>query len=153
MSAQGKKRKRTAGLFGLLGLLLLGVILIESGLFRGRFASHYPLYIEFPATAGLLKNSEVRLRGDKVGHVATIPAPAAGTVRMEMHIRNGVKIPRDSQFCVGSSQVIPPDVDTGFYYQPGDTVTGAGAEDFDTIKPGTGSLACHAPGSPGNNHR
>ncbi len=80
---------------------------------------------------------------------------------MEMHIRNGVKIPRDSQFCVGSSgttkdkfiQVIPPDVDTGFYFQPGDTVTGAGADDFDTIKPGTGSLACHTPGSPGNNHR
>ena len=73
MPVREKKRERLAGLFVLIGLLLLGVLIVEFGRFGDRFRGHYPLYVEFPDTAGIIKNSEVRLRGAKIGRVATRP--------------------------------------------------------------------------------
>lgn len=73
MAAREKSKQRTAGLFVLIGLLLLGVLIVEFGRFGDRFKGHYPLFLEFPQTAGIIKNSEVRLRGAKIGRVATHP--------------------------------------------------------------------------------
>lgn len=153
MPVREKRRERTAGLFVLIGLLLLGALIVEFGRFGDRFKGHYPLYIEFPDTAGIIKDSEVRLRGAKVGRVATKPELTTGgatsTVRMEMRIRNDVKIPKDSSFQIGSSgllgdkfiEIIPPDKETGLYYQSGDTIMGAGAGGFDAIKSDAESIA------------
>ena len=154
MPAREKRRERTAGLFVLIGLLLLGVLIVEFGRFGDRFKDHYPLYIEFPDTAGIIKNSEVRLRGAKVGRVATKPelvitAGATSTVKMEMRIRNNVKIPRDSTFQIGSSgllgdkfiEIIPPEKETGLYYESGDTIIGVGAGGFDAIKSDAETIA------------
>ncbi len=153
MPVREKRRERTAGLFVLIGLLLLGVLIVEFGRFGDRFKGHYPLYIEFPDTAGIIKNSEVRLRGAKVGRVATKPelttGRASNTVRMEMRIRNEVKIPRDSTFQIGSSgllgdkfiEITPPDKESGAYYQAGETIMGVGAGGFDSIKSDAQSIA------------
>ncbi|MBT8044553.1 MAG: MCE family protein [Verrucomicrobiae bacterium] len=153
MPVREKKRERTAGLFVLMGLLLLGVLIIEFGRFGDRFKGHYPLYIEFPDTAGIIKNSEVRLRGAKVGRVATKPeltlGGATSTVRMEMRIRNDVKIPKESVFQIGSSgllgdkfiEITPPEKESGLYYEPGDTIMGAGAGGFDAIKSDAENIA------------
>lgn len=153
MPVREKRRERTAGLFVLIGLLLLGVLIVEFGRFGDRFKGHYPLYIEFPDTAGIIKNSEVRLRGAKVGRVATKPelttGRASNTVRMEMRIRNEVKIPRDSTFQIGSSgllgdkfiEITPPDKESGQYYQSGETIMGVGAGGFDSIKSDAQSIA------------
>ena len=153
MPVREKRRERTAGLFVLIGLLLLGVLIVEFGRFGDRFKGHYPLYIEFPDTAGIIKNSEVRLRGAKVGRVATKPelttGRASNTVRMEMRIRNEVKIPRDSTFQIGSSgllgdkfiEITPPDKESGEYYQSGETIMGVGAGGFDSIKSDAQSIA------------
>lgn len=153
MPVREKRRERTAGLFVLIGLLLLGVLIVEFGRFGDRFKGHYPLYIEFPDTAGIIKNSEVRLRGAKVGRVATKPelttGRASNTVRMEMRIRNEVKIPRDSTFQIGSSgllgdkfiEITPPEKESGEYYQSGETIMGVGAGGFDSIKSDAQSIA------------
>lgn len=153
MPVREKRRERTAGLFVLIGLLLLGVLIVEFGRFGDRFKGHYPLYIEFPDTAGIIKNSEVRLRGAKVGRVATKPelttGRASNTVRMEMRIRNEVKIPRDSTFQIGSAgllgdkfiEITPPDKESGQYYQSGETIMGVGAGGFDSIKSDAQSIA------------
>ncbi len=153
MPVREKRRERTAGLFILIGLLLLGVLIVEFGRFGDRFKGHYPLYIEFPDTAGIIKNSEVRLRGAKVGRVATKPELTTGrastTVRMEMRIRNEVKIPRDSTFQIGSSgllgdkfiEITPPEKESGHYYQSGETIMGVGAGGFDSIKSDAQSIA------------
>lgn len=146
MPLREKKRERTAGLFVLIGLILLGVLIVEFGRFGDRFRGHYPIYIEFPDTAGIIKNSEVRLRGAKIGRVATRPelvvTPKASTVRMEMRIRNDVKIPAESVFTISSIgllgdkfiEIIPPDQETGSHIQSGDTITGRGPAGFDSIK-------------------
>ena len=146
MSVREKKRERTAGLFVLIGLILLGVLIVEFGRFGDRFRGHYPLYVEFPDTAGIIKNSEVRLRGAKIGRVATRPelrvTQTASSVRMEMRIRNSVQIPFDSIIEISSSgllgdkyiEIVPPDQETGDYYQSGDTIAGRGAGGFDSLK-------------------
>ena len=154
MPAREKGRERTAGLFVLIGLLLLGVLIVEFGRFGDRFKGHYPLYIEFPDTAGIIKNSEVRLRGAKIGHVATHPelvlsGGATSTVKMEMRIKNDVKIPRDSTFQIGSSgllgdkfiDITPPDQETGAYYEAGDNIIGVGAGGLDAIKSNAEDIA------------
>lgn len=154
MPAREKSKQRTAGLFVLIGLLLLGVLIVEFGRFGDRFKGHYPLYIEFPDTAGIIKNSEVRMRGAKIGRVATQPelvfsGGATSTVKMEMRIRNDVKIPRDSTFKIGSSgllgdkfiEVTPPDKETGAYYESGDTIIGVGAGGLDAIKSNAEDIA------------
>lgn len=146
MPLREKKRERTAGLFVLIGLILLGVLIVEFGRFGDRFRGHYPLHIEFPDTAGIIKNSEVRLRGAKIGRVATRPelvvTPKASSVRMEVRIRNDVRIPQDSVFTISSIgllgdkfiEIIPPEQETGTYFQSGDTISGRGPGGFDSIK-------------------
>lgn len=154
MSAREKRRERTAGIFVLIGLLLLGVLIVEFGRFGDRFKGHYPLYVEFPDTAGIIRNSEVRLRGAKVGRVATQPeliagAGATSSVRMEIRIRNDVKIPRDSTFKIGSSgllgdkfiDITPPEKETGLYHESGDTIMGVGAGGFDSLKDDAAGIA------------
>ena len=146
MPLREKKRERTAGLFVLIGLILLGVLIVEFGRFGDRFRGHYPLHIEFPDTAGIIKNSEVRLRGAKIGRVATRPelvvTPKASSVRMEVRIRNDVRIPQDSVFTISSIgllgdkfiEIIPPEQETGTYFRSGDTISGRGPGGFDSIK-------------------
>ena len=146
MPVREKKRERTAGLFVLIGLILLGVLIVEFGRFGDRFRGHYPLYVEFPDTAGIIKNSEVRLRGAKIGRVATRPelrvTQRASSVRMEMRIRDDVQIPIDSIIEISSSgllgdkyiEIVPPDQETGDYYQSGETIAGRGAGGFDSLK-------------------
>jgi phospholipid/cholesterol/gamma-HCH transport system substrate-binding protein len=153
MPVREKKRERTAGLFVLIGLILLGVLIVEFGRFGDRFRGHYPLYVEFPDTAGIIKNSEVRLRGAKIGRVATRPelrvTQRASSVRMEMRIRNDVQIPFDSVFEISSSgllgdkyiEIVPPDQETGDYYQSGDTIAGRGAGGFDSLKSNAEDIA------------
>jgi phospholipid/cholesterol/gamma-HCH transport system substrate-binding protein len=154
MPAREKSRHRTAGLFVLIGLLLLGVLIVEFGRFGDRFKGHYPLYIEFPDTAGIIKNSEVRMRGAKIGRVATQPelilsGGATSIVKMEMRIRNDIKIPRDSTFQIGSSgllgdkfiEITPPEQETGAYYESGDNIIGVGAGGLDAIKSNAEDIA------------
>ncbi len=153
MPAREKRRETTAGLFVLIGLLLLGVLVIQFGRFGDRFTDHYPLYIEFPNTDGIIKGSEIRLRGAKVGRVATQPeltlGSASSSVKMEMRIRDNVKIPRDSVFQISSSGFIgdkfidiqPPEIESGEYFESGETIMGAGAGGFDAIKTDAQNIA------------
>lgn len=153
MPVREKQRERTAGLFVLIGLLVLGALIVGFGRFGDRFKGQYPLYIEFPDTAGIIRNSEVRLRGAKIGRVATEPklviSETTSNVIIEIRIRNDVKIPRASVLQVGSSgllgdkfiEILPPDQDTGLYYKAGDTIKGSGAGGFDAIKSDAESIA------------
>ena len=156
MPAREKRRETTAGLFVLVGLLILGTLVIQFGRFGDRFSGNYPIYIEFPDTGGIIKGSEIRLRGAKIGTIATKPELTIGngssTVRMEMRIKNDVKIPVDSTFQIASSGFIgdtfidikPPEMETGEYYKSGSTIMGVGAGGFDVIKSQAQDIAQNA---------
>ncbi|MBK1831278.1 MCE family protein [Verrucomicrobiaceae bacterium R5-34] len=153
MPAREKRRETKAGLFVLIGLVLLGVLVVQFGRFGDRFTGHYPLYIEFPDTAGIIKGSDVRFRGAKIGRVATVPELVLGvgssTVKMEMSIRDDVQIPIESTFQIGSSgllgdkfiEISPPEQESGEFFQPGDSIMGAGAGGFDAIKSDAENIA------------
>jgi len=157
MAAREKRRETTAGLFVLIGLLLLGVLIVEFGRFGDRLSNHYPLYLEFSDTAGIIKGSDVRLRGAKIGRVATTPEliisnDTGSIVRMEIHIRDKIKIPHDSTIKIGSSgimgdvfiQIVPPEKESGIYYKAGDTISGANAGGFDAIRADAETIAREA---------
>ncbi len=156
MPTREQRSERKAGLFVFIGLLLLGFLIVEFGRFGDRFSNHYPLYIEFPDTAGIIKDSEVRLRGAKVGRVATKPElvtkGTTSSVIMEMRIRDDVKIPKDSKFQIASSgllgdkyiEIIPPNKETGLFYESGDHIMGVGSGGFDSIKSDAESIAREA---------
>lgn len=156
MPTREKRRETKAGLFVLIGLLFLGALVVQFGRFGDRFKDHYPLYIEFPHTDGIIKGSEIRLRGAKVGRVASKPeltlGSGASSVKMELRIRDGVKIPRDSVFQISSSGFIgdkfidikPPETENGEYFEPGETIMGAGAGGFDAIKTDAENIAKNA---------
>ncbi|NWK56319.1 MCE family protein [Verrucomicrobiaceae bacterium N1E253] len=157
MPAREKRRETTAGFFVLIGLLLLGVLIVEFGRFGDRFSNHYPLFVEFSDTSGIIKGSEVRLRGARVGRVATHPELVTDTlagsiVRMELRIRDDIKIPHDSTVKIGTSgimgdtfvQIVPPEKETGAYYKAGDTIMGVGAGGFDSIRSDAETIAREA---------
>ena len=157
MPAREKRRETTAGLFVLIGLLLLGVLIVEFGRFGDRLSNHYSLFIEFSDTAGIIKGSDVRLRGAKIGRVATQPelitdTLAGSVVRMEISIHNDIQIPHGSIIKIGSSgimgdtfvQIVPPEKETGVFYKDGDTITGEGAGGFDAIRTDAETIAREA---------
>jgi len=157
MPAREKRRETTAGLFVLLGLLLLGALIIEFGRFGDRLKDHYSLFVEFKDTSGIIKNCDVRLRGAKIGKVVSNPelitsSERGSIVRIEISIRDDIKIPHESSIKVGSSgimgdsfiQIIPPDKESGIYYKPGDTIIGSGAGGFDSIRTDAESIAREA---------
>jgi phospholipid/cholesterol/gamma-HCH transport system substrate-binding protein len=157
MSAREKRRETTAGLFVLIGLLLLGVLIIEFGRFGDRLSNHYPLYLEFSNTAGIIKGSDVRLRGAKIGSVVTKPElitthTNGSVVRIEIRVRDDIQIPNESTVKIGSSgimgdsfiQIVPPEKESGIYYKPGDTIMGGGAGGFDSIRTDAETIAREA---------
>jgi len=157
MSAREKRRETTAGLFVLIGLLLLGVLIVEFGRFGDRLSNHYPLFVEFTDSSGIIKNSDVRLRGAKIGKVVSKPeliasAGRASVIRIELSIRDDVKIPHNSKIKVGSSgimgdsfiQIVPPEKESGIFYKSGDTIIGDGAGGFDSIRSDAETIAREA---------
>ncbi len=150
MPSQDSKTETRAGLFVLIGLLMLGALIVQFGRFGDRFKGQYPLVIEFPDTAGLIKGSEVKLRGAKVGRVASKPELTGhGTVSMELRIVDKIKVPRGSAFTIVSSgllgdkyiQISPPAGEVDEYFAPGEKLMGVGAGGFDAIQSDAESVA------------
>ena len=70
------KESRTelfVGFFLLIGLVILGSLVLKFGNFNERFDNTYPLTVTFDDGGGLLKGTDVRLGGVKIGRVAESP--------------------------------------------------------------------------------
>ena len=70
------KESRTelfVGFFLLIGLVILGSLVLKFGNFDERFDNTYPLVVTFDDGGGLLKGTDVRLGGVKIGRVADAP--------------------------------------------------------------------------------
>ena len=70
------KESRTelfVGFFLLIGLVILGSLVLKFGNFDESFDNTYPLVVTFDDGGGLLKGTDVRLGGVKIGRVADAP--------------------------------------------------------------------------------
>jgi ABC-type transporter Mla subunit MlaD len=138
-----------AGIFVLIGLVFIAMMAFKFGrLGQGLFQHYYPLTVTFPSAGGLIKNADVQLAGARIGYVAEKPViSAAGSgVTLPLEILDGVKIPRETTFYVGSSGLLGDkfvDIRANKDYEaakfdpadpkqvlaPGETVAGAAAAD------------------------
>ena len=96
------------GLFVLTGLAFISVMVLKFGLIGQGFTKFYPLNIEFPNASGLIQNSDVQLAGARIGYVIEKPqvTQMASSVTVPIMIQDGVKIPRETEFRVGSSGLL-----------------------------------------------
>ncbi len=132
------------GLFLLLGLLVAGGLIVQFGRIGEGWHENYYIEVKFPDASGLYKGAEVLMSGAKVGRVADHPSliPGEDGVITRLRILNEIKIPKGSEFRVGSSGLLGdrfiqiqriPDQETSEMLSPGSTVVGrreAGLDDF-----------------------
>ena len=140
------KESRTelfVGVFLLIGLVVLGSLVLKFGNFGERFENTYPLTVTFDDGGGLLKGTDVRLGGVKIGRVNDSPKVNLdnyGGAIVKLDIYNDFQIPQGSTFSVGTSgllgdsmiEIVVPKDRNGKFIKPeslikGERVTGLGA--------------------------
>ncbi len=140
------KESRTelfVGVFLLIGLVVLGSLVLKFGNFGERFENTYPLTVTFDDGGGLLKGTDVRLGGVKIGRVHDSPSVNLdnyGGAIVKLDIYNDFQIPQGSSFSIGTSgllgdsmiEIVVPKERNGKFIQPesiikGERVTGLGA--------------------------
>jgi ABC-type transporter Mla subunit MlaD len=113
MNANNPNREQAlelkAGIFVLIGLVFIAMMAFKFGrLGQGLFQQYYSLTVSFPSADGLIKNSDVQLAGARIGYVAEKPVISTGGsgVTLPLKILDGVKIPKETNFEVGSSGLL-----------------------------------------------
>ena len=132
------KEKRTellVGLFLLISLVVLGGLIIQFGDFKEKFQKTYPLTVVFDDGGGLVKDTEIRLGGVKIGRVAKQPRvnteTYAGAI-VDLEIFSDFQIPENARFTIGSSgllgdaliEITVPTNRTGKFIVPGSQLIG-----------------------------
>lgn len=109
MSASSEKAlELKVGIFVFIGLVFIAFMAFKFGRIGQGFQKYYDLTIDFPNASGLIKNSDVQLAGARIGYVADKPRIAAATagVTVPVKIIEGIRIPRQTTFQVGSSGLL-----------------------------------------------
>ena len=106
--ASGDKRTETlVGFFLFVGLALLGTLIIQFGRFSDRPKASYTITSEFKDASGVIKGSEVRLGGAKIGQVLEKPVLGANRkVKVVMAIREDLELPTNSVFQITSLSLL-----------------------------------------------
>lgn len=135
MASPEKRTEWLVGLFLFIGLVLLGGLILQFGRFKDYLGGHYTITVVFDDASGLIKGSEVRMSGARIGQVAKLPAlNDAVQVEVKLVINEGVRIPADSSFQIDSATllgdklivIVPPEAKNGIYIEPGSRQPGAG---------------------------
>lgn len=139
-------KKRTelyVGLFIFTGLLLLGGLTLQFGKFRERLLGQYQLTVVFDDASGVIKGSEIRMGGARIGQVSSLPElNDAVKVEVELSIRESIRIPAGSNFQINSATllgdklivVVPPDRKSGEFIAPGSRLEGSGLSGLEAIQ-------------------
>ncbi|MED5586913.1 MAG: MlaD family protein [Verrucomicrobiota bacterium] len=106
------KEKRTellVGFFLLISLVVLGGLILQFGDFKEKFQKTYPLTVVFDDGGGLVKDTEIRLGGVKIGRVAKQPRVNtenySGAI-VDLEIFSDFRIPENARFAIGSSGLL-----------------------------------------------
>lgn len=143
MISPEKRTELFVGLFLLIGLVLLGGLILQFARFKERFGGHYTITVVFDDASGLIKGSEVRMGGAKIGQVAALPElNEAVQVEVEIAVTQGIRIPAGASFQINSATllgdklviVIPPVEKTGKFIEPGSRHLGAGPTGLDALQ-------------------
>ncbi|WP_018969875.1 MlaD family protein [Rubritalea marina] len=107
MQLKEKRPETLAGLFVFVGILVLALLIVQFGKIKQQFSDDYHIYVEFENASGLIKGSEVRLGGAKVGRVTQVPELTDNlSVRVDLAIDERVPIYRGSEFQIQSLSLL-----------------------------------------------
>lgn len=142
--AESKRNTATlVGLFLLIGSVLLGVLIVQFGRFGERFIGKYTVTIVFDDASGIIRGSEVRMGGARIGEVATVPMLNDDVkVEVEIDVDDRIRIPAGSSFQIASATILgdklivitPPEQRNGEFIEPDAVVQGGGPSGLDAIQ-------------------
>lgn len=143
MPVAKKRTELHVGLFLFIGFALLSGLILQFGKFSDRLRGQYPLTIVFDDASGVIKGSEVRMGGAKIGEVADLPELNESVqVEVLLAIRKAIRIPAGSTFQINSATllgdklivIIPPADRTQGYIEPGSRLAGAGPTGLESLQ-------------------
>jgi phospholipid/cholesterol/gamma-HCH transport system substrate-binding protein len=96
------------GFFMLLGLVAICAMVVYFGRFGDGLTKFYDIRVEYPNASGLFAGADVLLAGAKVGTVKEGPyvLDSMRGVYVILKIRDGVQVPMDSAFTIGSAGLL-----------------------------------------------
>ena len=157
MATSTKRTETLVGFFLFMGLAVLGMLVMQFGRFTERFRGVYTVTVAFSDASGLIKGSQVRLAGAKVGQVVEEPKlTEQGTVLVEMCIRNDTpKLDKNSLFQITSLSILgdkaimitPPREEedkSGKYIKDGDLIEGGGPSGLEALQCDAENIASDA---------
>lgn len=108
MEERDKKTELLVGLFLFIGIILLGLLILQFSSVREAFKGTYPLTVEFPDGTGIKKDTPIVLSGTKVGKVTDKPKlnETNNGVIVPLAIYQNVKIPTDAKFGIGTAGLL-----------------------------------------------
>lgn len=143
MADSARKTELWVGVFLFFGLVLLGGLIVQFGRFGDRFRGNYPLTVVFDDAAGLIKGSDVRMGGARIGKVAAEPELNADVkVQVVLSVDDAIRIPEGSAIQIASATLLgdkmivitPPEQPTPRSIPPGSVLRGGGPAGLDAIQ-------------------
>jgi ABC-type transporter Mla subunit MlaD len=152
MGESSRKTELWVGLFVFIGLVLLGGLTIQFGRFGDRLRGKYQFMVVFDDASGLIKGSEVRMGGARIGKVAEPPELNSEVkVQVLLNIDDAIRIPENSLIQIASATLLgdkmvvltppPPAESTGRYIEPGSVLRGGGPSGLDAIQNNAESIS------------
>jgi len=151
MALKEKRSEAVVGLFLLIGVAILATLVIKFGkLGDSGMDGRYMVHITFNDASGLIKGSEVRMGGARIGKVVKTPELQDDlTVKVSLKLDSRIKIDKASSFQIQSLSLIgdkmiivgKPKANSGEYLEDGSQIIGGGAGGLDAIQSDAESVA------------
>ena len=135
------------GLFLFVGLVILGLLILQFGKIPKGKVPRYTMYARFSDATGILAGSDVRLGGAKVGQVAGLPElnETFDRVVVTLEINEGIGLPRNAEITVAGAGLlgdkyisvqVPEGTDPAKvgYYKAEETVEGISAGSLTSLQ-------------------
>ncbi len=151
MAIKEKRSEAIVGLFLLLGLAVLGALVVKFGrIGSSNMEGKYNVEITFNDASGLIKGSEIRMGGARIGKITNTPELQNDLrVLVQMRLTGKIKIDKESSFQIQSLSILgdkmivvtPPDLNSGEFLEDGDTLRGSGAGGLEALQSDAESVA------------
>lgn len=135
-------REVGVGIFVLVGLVTIGVLILQYGKFRERFMPLYRFDVRFQNVGQVAPGAPVIKSGVTIGKVDRIRLEETGSVRLTLAVWKGIDIGRDAKFTIKQSGllgdlnvVVIPQSKDALPIQPGEVAQGDDPTDIqDTLE-------------------
>lgn len=151
MAIKEKRSEVFVGLFLLLGLGIFGALIMKFGrMGEGSMEGSYDVDIIFNDASGLIRGSEIRMGGARIGKITNTPELQSDLkVLVKMNLTGKIQIDKDSSFQIQSLSIIgdkmiivtPPGTSSGEFLKDGDSLRGSSAGGLDALQSDAESVA------------